>query len=271
MKNLLMITVLAVTLLLSGCGAARVPMSVKNHDMGNMEPVTSDKTNSDWTTPKDAKANEDVPITIRIMDKNNKLIKKFATVNEKKMHMIVVSKDLSYFDHIHPTLKDNGEFDITTQFPAGGDYRMYAEITPEGASEYSIEDHLINIQGDIPKAEPIVPDKDFTKVIDGKKVTLSFDDKLQSKKNIHMTFTISDANTKKPITDLQPYLGAMGHAVAIDKDLKHFLHIHPIYSQTTGPDVTFMTYFPEKGIYRVWGQFNIDGNILTIPFTVEVS
>ncbi|KYD09534.1 hypothetical protein [Heyndrickxia sporothermodurans] len=268
-KKLLFFSVVT-SLLLSACNAAKVPMSVKEHDMSSMEPVTGDETKSDWTLPKDPKANEDVPMSIVVKDKHDKLIKQFETVSEKKMHLVIVSKDLSYFSHIHPTLKDNGEFTITTKFPAGGDYKMTAEMTPVGASEYSLEDHWVHVVGDEPKPKPIVPDKNLTKVIDGKKVTLSFENELKAKKNTNITFTLYDEQTKKPIKDLQPYLGTIGHAVAIDKDLKHFLHVHPIYTKTTGPEVTFMTYFPNKGIYRIWGQFNIDGNILTVPFTLEV-
>ncbi|MGE6257391.1 hypothetical protein ACQKCU_05670 [Heyndrickxia sporothermodurans] len=271
MKRLIIFCIFC-SMFMTACGAARVPMSaMKQHDMGSMKPVTGEATLSDWKEPKTPQANEDIPISIIIKDKNNKLIKEFETVNEKKLHLVIVSKDLSYFSHIHPTLKDNGEFEIMTKFPKGGDYKMIAEMTPKGASEYSIEDHWIHVDGEQSNEPAIAPETELTKVIDGKKIKLSFDNKLKAKKNINMTFSLSDANTNKPVTNIEPYLGSSGHAVAIDKDVDQFLHIHPLYSKGKGPDITFMTYFPKEGIYRVWGQFNIDGHILTVPFTIKVS
>ncbi|MEH7336876.1 hypothetical protein V7161_30155 [Neobacillus drentensis] len=65
-------------------------------------------------------------------------------------------------------------------------------------------------------------------------------------------------------------MGTVGHAVAIDKEVTQFMHIHPMYVTGKGPEVIFMTYFPTKGVYKVWGQFNVNGHILTIPFVINV-
>ena len=85
-----------------------------------------------------------------------------------------------------------------------------------------------------------------------------------------MTFKLSDAKTNKPLTNLKPYLGMVGHATAIDQDVKQFMHIHPLYAKGKGPNVVFMTFFPIKGVYKVWGQFNVNGYILTVPFVINV-
>jgi hypothetical protein len=269
-KKIFIVPILFIFLLLTACGAAKVPMHTDQKQMMNMKPVSGEETLSEWTAPDRITANQPVTISILIKDKHNKPIKEFETVSTKKMHLVVVSKDLSYFAHIHPTFKGNGRFEITTKFPAGGDYKLIAEMTPVGASDYSIEDHWLTVQGTPPTPKPIVPEEKRTKIIDGTKITLSFDEKLESKKNIDMNFTLSDAATNKPIKNLKPYLGTVGHAVAIDKDVNQFMHIHPLYPKGKGPKVVFMTYFPTKGIYKVWGQFNVNGHILTVPFAVNV-
>lgn len=227
-------------------------------------------TKSEWNTgSQPLKANENIPISIFINDKSNKPITKFDTVHEKLMHLIIVNKDLSYFSHIHPEYNGNGEFDITTAFPAGGDYQLIAEVTPHGAGDNSVEKHWIHIDGPVPTAKSIVQDSTLTKVVDGVKATLSFD-QLMSGMSLNMTFTLSDAATNKPIKNLQPYSGAMGHCVAISKDLKQYLHIHPMTSKGTGPKVTFMTFFPKKGVYKIWGQFQYENRVIVVPFVVDV-
>jgi hypothetical protein len=226
-------------------------------------------TKSEWKTKEHPKANEKIPISILIKDKSGKPIESFDTVHEKKMHLFIISKDLAYFSHIHPKYKGNGEFDITTTFPAGGDFKLISEFTPNGGGDSSVETHWQHVEGEEAKEEPLVPDQELTKVVDGKKVSLSFDH-LMAGMTLHMTFTINDAKTNQPINDLQPYLGAMGHTVAMTADAEKYLHIHPMTTAGNGPRVIFMTIFPEKGIYKIWGQFQHDGKVFTVPFVVNV-
>ncbi|MED1201923.1 hypothetical protein [Heyndrickxia acidicola] len=270
MRSIIVLCISLCTLALTACGAANIPTSSLQMQMSSMKPVSGDDTESTWNVPKNPHANQNVTISIQIEDKHGKLIKKFDTVNTKKMHLIVVNKDLSYFAHIHPVLHSDGTFTITTSFPEGGDYKLIAEMTPSGFPDYSIESHWIHVQGKTPKQHPIAADNVTNKTINGIKVSISFDQTVKAKKNVNMVFTMHDANTNKPIHTLKPYLGAMGHATAIDKDNKIFLHIHPLYATGNGPGVTFMTYFPQKGIYKVWGQFNVNGKLVTAPFIVKV-
>jgi hypothetical protein len=270
LKGIFLVPLLFIILLLSACGSVKVPMHTNQKQMMNMKPVSGDETLSEWSLPDSITANQPVTISILIKDKDNKPVKEFETVSTKKMHLVVVSKNLSYFAHIHPTFKGNGRFEITTKFPTGGDYKLIAEMTPVGASDYSIEDHWITVQGTPPASVQIEPDTKLSKVIDGTKVTLSFDEKVKAKTNIDMNFTLYNAASNKPIKNLKPYLGTVGHAVAIDKDVKQFMHIHPLYPKGKGPKVVFMTYFPSKGVYKVWAQFNVNGHILTVPFVINV-
>jgi hypothetical protein len=66
--------------------------------------------------------------------------------------------------------------------------------------------------------------------------------------------------------DVQPYLGAKGHLVALrDGDLA-FLHVHP-----DEDELRFMAEFPSAGRYRLFLQFRVDGRVHTAEFTMEVS
>lgn len=254
--------------LTASCNPIHVPKSTMNHEM-SATPTGVIPTTSSWIIEEKVKANVETPVSILIKDKSGKPLHSFQTVHEKKMHLFIVSKDLAYFDHIHPEHIGEGKFDFATVFAAGGDYKIISEFTPEGGVDSSIETHWVHVEGDTAEAEPIVPDEKLTKVVDGKKVSLSIDH-LEAGNTVHMTFTIVDEKTNEPIKDLEPYLGAMGHTVAITADAEKYLHIHPMTADGKGPKVTFMTIFPDKGVYKIWGQFQHKGKIFTVPFVIDV-
>ncbi|MBV7506244.1 hypothetical protein KW850_13345 [Bacillus sp. sid0103] len=268
MKKSILVSILFYTLLLSACNPIRVPKSSMDHNM-SATPTGVIPTKSEWKIQDYPKANEEIPISLLIKDKSNKPIQSFDTVHEKKMHLFIVSKDLAYFSHIHPNYKGNGEFNFTTNFPTGGEYKLISEFTPKGGGDPSVESHWVRIEGKTAAPNPLIPDQKLTKVEDGKKVTLTFDH-MMAGMTVHLNFTISDATSNQPIKNLQPFLGAMGHAVAISGDAEKYLHIHPMTTDGSGPKVTFMTIFPEKGLYKVWGQFQHNGKVFTVPFVINV-
>ena len=90
--------------------------------------------------------------------------------------------------------------------------------------------------------------------------------------------------TGRPIDDLQPFLAAAGHVVVMRADGATFAHEHaeveddrgrPVFAmpgQTFGPELDVHAEFDTPGIYQMWGQFRLaDGDVLTVPFTVEAS
>ena len=75
-----------------------------------------------------------------------------------------------------------------------------------------------------------------------------------------------------PVKELRPYLGAMGHCVIISEDTTEFLHSHPQEGQGEKANVvTFHTVFPKAGKYKVWGQFDVAGEMLIADFVLDVA
>ncbi len=240
------------------------------HNMHNGEEETDeeDDTKVDFNFVEKPVGGEKANLIMNVTNEDGKPVKEFELEHEKLMHLIVVSKDLSFFDHIHPEYKGDGEFIISPNFPTGGEYKLFADYVPKGASKI-VKSTEVSVGGQKVQPTKLVADKELTKVVDGKEVTLEFDH-LMTNMELTMNFTIKDAKTKKPITNLQPYLGAIGHVVAISGDTETYLHVHPINENSTGPDAKFMTTFPKKGLYKIWGQFQHNGKVFIVPFTVNV-
>jgi hypothetical protein len=273
------ISILLAAVLLTACGKSIGSTDPASHnDMAGMDhrgmtkeagTAIAENVKAQFTLSTDTpKPDQDTTVTIQIQDKNGKPIETFDTVHEKQLHLIIVSKDLSYFTHIHPDYKGNGQFTINTQFPTAGEFKAIADFTPTGVGAMN-KSQWITIQGHAPAPKAIDPEATRTKVVDGKEVTLTFDH-LMANIELSVNFTIKDAQSKEPVTDLQPYLGAVGHVVIVSKDAENYLHVHPTDEKAKGPEATFMTTFPHSGVYKIWGQFQQNGKVFTVPFVVNV-
>lgn len=283
MKKIMVSTLISALLIASGCGKSdnknenqhmnhEKMQQGENHEGMNHETNQSQDvtTQAVWRFSKETpKSNETVDLTIQINDKDGKPVKDFDIQHEKLMHLILVSKDLSYFNHLHPEYKGDGLFTVSLNFPAGGEYKLYADYVPKGALKV-VKNHTVTVEGEKAQTTPLKPDENLTKIVEGKEITLSFDE-LKAEKDVTLNFNIKDHRTGRPITNLQPYLGAVGHVVIISEDTEDYLHVHPMDEKAKGPDAKFMTKFPKSGIYKIWGQFQHEGKVITVPFVVKVS
>jgi hypothetical protein len=110
-----------------------------------------------------------------------------------------------------------------------------------------------------------------TAVVDGYTVTLSG----TPTANEASMLTLSVSRNGKPVTDLQPYLGAYGHLVALRASDLAYLHVHPMGEPgdgktPAGPEIGFHTTVPSNGDYRLFLDFKHDDVVRTAEFTVPV-
>ncbi len=207
-------------------------------------------------------------MTIQVKDKDGKPVNKYDVNHEKLLHLIIVNHDLSFFNHIHPEFKGDGTFTVNTSFPAGGEYKVFADFIPTGGANTTLSE-WVKVEGKEGKHAAIAADANLVKEVDGKEIELSMS-AAKPKEDVTLTFNIRDAKTKKGINNLQPYLGAVGHVVILSEDANQYLHVHPIDEKATGPDAKFATSFPQSGTFKIWGQFQHNGEVFTVPFVVNV-
>lgn len=239
-----------------------------NHG-GSEEATKSEKLNATFTFPTgEPQAGEETELTIEIADEQGEQITDFDISHEKLLHLIIVDHDLKYFNHIHPDRQEDGTFSIRTTFPAGGDYKLFADVVPTGGSSTTLS-QWVSVLGAKGDHAEVAADTSLLKEVDGKEIALSLSS-LRANEESTLTFDIRDAVSKKGIVDLQPYLGAVGHVVILSADAEQYLHVHPLDEAASGPTAQFATSFPGPGMYKIWGQFQHENEVFTVPYVVEV-
>lgn len=190
-------------------------------------------------------------------------VTRYQVKHEKKLHLIVVSRDLGGFWHLHPEEAGDGVWSVRLTLPAAGVYRAYADFTPEGGPDLTLGADL-----HVPGAyEPRpLPPASRTATVDGYTVTMAGD--LAPGRASTLTFTVSKDG--KPVGDLEPYLGAYGHLVAIRAGDLAYLHVHP-EEGTPEAGVTFAASAPSGGDYRLFLDFKHAGTVRTAAFTIHVN
>lgn len=212
-----------------------------------------------------------VPLVIEVQNKEGKSIADFDKFQEQLMHLIVVSDDLQYFNHIHPTYKGNGRFEVQTDFPGSGGYTLFSDYKPaEKLEQVSV------LKMQVP-GQPLAlskVDMATTKTLGNTKANLTFSQpQIKAGQGVNLIFNLQDASSNQPLKDLQPYLGERGHLVILKQSSQltkaDYIHAHALKDTPAG-EVHFMTSFPQPGKYKLWGQFNRNGQIVTADFWVNV-
>ncbi len=200
-------------------------------------------------------ADRPAPLTFRILDARGDTVRDFETEQARKMHVIVVRRDLRRYQHLHPAQGPDGAWTVPLTLPEAGVYRAFADFKTGGAQ------HTLGIDLFVPGAfEPAgLPATSDTARVDGYEVSL----------HVHpgeLGFFVRRGGAL--VTDLQPYLGARGHLVALREGDLAYQHIHP--DAKAPPEIAFHTGDSEPGRYRLFLQFRHQGRVHTAAFTRTV-
>lgn len=210
------------------------------------------------------------------------LVRDFAEVHDRLFHLFIVSRDMSQWAHVHPELEKDGSFTIEHTIPAAGHWALFSDFMPVGGGPQMIVTPFATagFEGDLTASIPsLAPDTSLTKSAGGVTVALqATPTQLVSGEDTDIPIHFVDEKTGEPVTDLQRYLGAFGHAMMLSEDMTEHVHAHPeemlegtVVTEGGGPDLTFHALFPKPGVYRIWLQYQRHGRLSTIPFTVRVS
>jgi hypothetical protein len=236
-------------------------------------------------------------VRYKITDTSGEVARKFEAVHERIMHCIVVRDDLAHFQHLHPDFNEaTGEFSVVVNFPTDGLYHVIADFTlapTDGTSEklpVVISSGLT--VGDVKQyhPQPVVVDSLRQKHIGDYVITFTFPGEGHSQRTLDYTLTVTQGG--QPVTDLENYLGALGHSVILKEGTLDFIHTHPKEHHTSGsgehmphghemhhmgvsagggPEIPFSAHLPDAGVYKIFTQFQHKGRVVTVEYAISVN
>ncbi len=186
----------------------------------------------------------------------------------KNLHLIAVRRDLTGYQHVHPVLDADGRWSAAVVLDPA-QWRLFADFTPTGGPSLTLGADVV-VPGSY---EPVpTPPPSRTVRVDGYEVTLDGD--LVPGTESEVTARVT--RDGEPVTDLEPYLAAYGHLVALREGDLAYLHVHPDGEPgdgvtPSGPDVTFLAEVPSAGGYRLFLDFQHEGTVHTATFPVVAS
>jgi hypothetical protein len=195
----------------------------------------------------------------RIVDARGATVRAFDTEQDRRMHLIVVRRDLTAYQHLHPAEARDGAWRTPLHVPAGGAYRAFADFQT-GGRRHTLGVDLLAAGAFAPR--PLPPPATAAR-------TDGYDVALHEHGADELSFTVRRRG--KPVADLQPYLGARGHLVVLRAGDLAYEHVHPLPGAGAPGEIAFRSMAPVPGSYRLFLQFRHGGRVHTAAFTRAVS
>jgi hypothetical protein len=181
-------------------------------------------------------------------------VTRFDELHERRLHLVIVSRDLQTYAHLHPAMDRTGEWSVALPGLPPGSYRVFADVQPTGAEHLTLGIDAAVAGTSAPRPIRLAHHDE----VDGFEVDLESRDG---------TATITVRRDGRVVTT-EPYLGAAGHLVAVRQGDLAYLHVHPLDEEPAGP-VRFGVEYPSAGTYALFFDFQVDGVVHTARFAVE--
>jgi hypothetical protein len=194
------------------------------------------------------------PFRFRLLGPDGAPVQRYEQLHERELHLIVVRRDMTGFQHLHPVRAPDGTWAVPLDLPTGGTWRAFADFQPAGGPGQLTLGVDLQVTGSFQAgtapAAVAPPDPHVTAAFDrrGNEVEI---------------VVRRDGVPIEP----EPYLGARGHLVALRAGDLAYLHVHP--ETGSGPGVRFNAALPTPGTYALFFDHQVDGVVRTATTTVE--
>ena len=190
-------------------------------------------------------------LRFQIRDEQRRAVTRFAVVHEKPMHLIVVRRDLSGYQHLHPTMAADGTWSVPLTLPEAGVWRAFADFTAVAddgqQTAVTLGVDLAAPGGYVPRPLPAGHRRH------ARRVHRRLQGHAEGGRDRCRCGSGSGAGDAAP---LEPYLGAYGHLVALREGDLGYLHVHP-GRRLDRARVTFWMIAPGPGRYRMFLDFQV--------------
>lgn len=222
-------------------------------------------------------------VRFRVVDAHDRPVRSFDVAHERRMHAIVVRRDLSGFQHVHPRMERDGTWSVPVRLDAPGSYRLYADFARGGTARTLASDLRVDGNADLLP----LPTPATTALSDGGDRVRLDAGRPRAGRETTLRFAVE---REGHAVALDPYLGAGGHLVALREGDLAFLHVHPLAGRPAAGDasdhahghdaephaapnghVAFAATLPSAGHYRLFLQYRVGPQVRTVAFTLEVA
>ncbi|WP_018351758.1 hypothetical protein [Longispora albida] len=206
-------------------------------------------------------AGETAPLSFTIAGPTGKPVTDFAVKHEKKLHLLVVRRDLTGYQHIHPVLGEAGRWEVPLTLREPGSYRMFADFTT-GSTELTLGADL-TVPGVVTPQPLPAPAREAKP--GGHDVTYEGTPRAGSTQPLLFRVFASGS----PITNIEKYLGAYGHLIVLREGDAGYVHAHA-ETDLAGGAIKFWFAAPSPGRYRAFLDYQVGGTVRTAEFTMQV-
>jgi hypothetical protein len=202
-------------------------------------------------------------LRLRILDAAGSPTTRFDLEGGVRLHLILVRRDLTGYQHLHPRAQRDGSWNVPVTLAAPGAYRAYADFEVDGVKTVLGID-LFAAGAFTPSAAPR-PSRHAR--ADGYDVELVHGE-LRAGEESELSFRVRRGG--RPVARFDEYVGRRGHLVALHEGDLAYTHVHPA-SGASNDEIRFDAELAAAGRYRLFLQFKTNGVVHTVPFTAQVA
>lgn len=209
---------------------------------------------------------DDQFVELQITGPGGGAVPDYTETDGAPMHVIALRRDLSGYQHVYPEQGEGASWWAVLNLTPGP-WRLIAEFRPAALGRTVVLGTDLTISGNYrPRPLPEVSDRDR---VDGFTATLS--QPVSTSSSAQTVITVTEKG--RPVTDLSPAHGSLGHGVIIrPADLGYWhLHADPVDETYRGPDIAFTGGAPKRGTYRMFAEFSRGEGSHVAAFTVAVT
>ena len=282
---------IALLLLVIACGNRERPDVDNSAQSTQQAPVALPSYDVRVRTAQPLRARTPVRLLLSIVSSNGVTPSLEPTYNAS-LHVIIVSRDLRWFEHIHSDTQSASDVPLSVTFPAAGEYVLFAYFRPAFA-EVQSDRVPLTVGRSRTVQQPPLQTTPLVRELHGYRIEMTASPQ-PLRANVWESFTFRMERGGTPVANLGSE-GALGHLAAVSEDARDFVFAHstveeaggirsgmhvpahpalpdePLHAmQPVGPEVTFHARFPHSGRYKLWAEFTPGGDTLMADFVVEV-
>ncbi|GAB4046413.1 hypothetical protein [Catellatospora paridis] len=196
---------------------------------------------------------------------DGKAVTDFAVVHDKPLHLVVVRRDMTGYQHLHPTMAADGTWTVQADLATPGLWRAYADFTAISAGGTQTAIALgtdLTVAGDY-RPQPLPA---AAREVSADGLTAGYEGTPVIGASQPMLFTVKQGGATAA---LEPYLGSFGHLVVLRELDLAYVHVHPEPALVNG-GVKFWLAAPSPGRYRMFFDYSVGGKVRTAQYTLEV-